>query len=125
MAPSRSLRPSILFWYGRFLMLLKRRAGALRAFRAAARDDPGHRRAWSHVGFLCAARGELEQALAAFQHAASLEPAEAAAHFNLAFVLQRLGRHAEAIPHFERAVEIDPGLERARAGLARSLAERK
>jgi hypothetical protein len=38
MAPSESLRPSILFRYGRFLTLFKRRSPALEAFeRALAR----------------------------------------------------------------------------------------
>jgi tetratricopeptide (TPR) repeat protein len=117
-----ALRPSLLFRYGQLLMLLKRRGGALQAFRAATRADPRHRRAWSAVGILLAAREEFPPAIEAFEHALALDPDDAAAHFNVAFLLQRLGRDDEAIPRFERALAADPALERARQGLERSLA---
>ena len=116
-----ALHPSLLFRYGQLLMLLKRQARALAAFRAVTRADPRHGRAWSCTGILLAAREEFEPAIHAFEHAAALSPAEAAAHFNLAFLLQRAGRHGEAIARFERALEIDPRLERARQGRERSL----
>lgn len=116
-----ALHPSLLFRYGQLLMLLKRPAPALAAFRAVTRADPRHGRAWSCIGILLAAREEFEPAIDAFEHAAALSPAQAAAHFNLAFVLQRAGRHGEAIARFESALEIDPRLERARQGRERSL----
>ena len=117
-----ALRPSLLFSYGQLLMLLKRQPRALQVFRAVTRGDPEHRRAWSCIGILLAAREEFSPAIEAFERAAALDPADAAAHFNLAFVLQRAGRDAEAIPRFERALEADPQLERARRGLAASRA---
>jgi tetratricopeptide (TPR) repeat protein len=95
-----ALRASLLFWYGRLLTTLKRRARALAVFRAVTRVDPSHRRAWSAIGFLLAAREELQPALKAFEQATALNPAE-------------------------RALEGDPGLERARRGLERSLAARE
>jgi tetratricopeptide (TPR) repeat protein len=116
-----ALHPSLLFRYGQLLMLLKRQARALAAFRAVTRAEPRHRRAWSCIGILLAAREEFEPAIDAFEHAVALAPADAAAHFNLAFLLQRAGRHGEAIARFERALEIDPRLERARHGRERSL----
>jgi tetratricopeptide (TPR) repeat protein len=117
------LRPSLLFRYGQVLMVLKRRARALEVFHSVVRADPRHRRAWSCVGFLHAARTELPPAVEAFEHALALDPGDAAAQFNLAFLLQRSGRHAEAIPHFQRALEADPQLERAQRALAASLAQ--
>lgn len=117
-----ALRPSLLFWYGRSLMMLKRRARALQVFRAVTRADRGHRRAWTAVGILLAAREEYPPAIEAFEQALALDPGDAAAHFNVAFLLQRLGRHDEAILRFERALAADPALERARYGLERSLA---
>ena len=120
-----ALRPSLLYRYGRFLMLLKRRSRALEAFRAVTRLDPRHRQAWSAIGFLLAARDEFQPAIEAFEHAVTLEPADAASHFNIASLLQRMGRHDAAIPRFERALEADPTLERARHGLERSRAARE
>jgi tetratricopeptide (TPR) repeat protein len=116
-----ALHPSLLFRYGQLLMLLKRPAAALAAFQMVTRADPRHRRAWSCIGILLAARAQFEPAIEAFERAAALSPAEAATHFNLAFLLQRAGRHGEAIARFERALEIDPRLERARQGRERSL----
>ena len=112
-----ALRPTILFWYGRYLTRRKRPARALEVFRAVTQADPRHHRAWSSIGFLLAARQELEPALDAFEQALALDPADPASNFNVAFLLQRMGRHDEAVRGFERALEGDPGLERARRGL--------
>ena len=120
-----ALRPSLLFRYGEFLMLLKRRSRALEVFRSVTRRDPGHRRAWASIGFLLAAREELQPAIEAFERALALDPADAASHFNIAFLLQRTGRHEQAVRSFERALAADPSLERARHGLERSLAALK
>ena len=117
-----ALRPLLLFWTGQFLMLLKSRSQALEVFRAVTREAPRHRQAWSYVGFLLAAREELQPAIAAFERALALDPADAAANFNVAFILQRLGRHEEAIARFERALEADAKIDRAWYGLGLSLA---
>lgn len=116
------LRPWFVFRYGQLLMMLKRRARALEVFRSVARNDPSHQQAWSCAAMLLAERGEYAQAIEAFERVCLLAPAQAAAHFNIAFLLQRCGRHREAIPRFERALELEPGLERARRGLAVSVA---
>ena len=64
-----ALRPSLLFSYGQLLMLLKRQPRALQVFQAVTRDDPDHRRAWSCIGILLAARGEFSAAIEAFERA--------------------------------------------------------
>ena len=117
-----ALRPSLLYSYGQLLMLLKRQPRALELFKAVTRIDPHHHRAWSCIGFLLAAREEFPSAIEAFERAVALDPADAAGHFNVAYLLQRAGRHAEAIPRFQRALAADPKLDRARDGLAASLA---
>jgi len=122
MALSESLRPSMLFWYGRFLTLFKRHSRALEMFRAATRENPRHRQAWSCVGFLLAERGQFEPAIEAFERALAVDASDAASHFNVAFLLQRVGRHEQAIARFERAIELDPKLDRARHGVELSLA---
>jgi superkiller protein 3 len=122
MALSEPLRPSLLFWYGQFLMLFKRHARALELFRAVARANPRHHQAWSCIGFLLAEREDFPGAIEAFERAIDLEPGDAAAHFNVGFILQRIGRHPEAIARFERAIEANRHVDRAWYGLGLSLA---
>ena len=117
-----ALHPSLLFRYGQLLMLLKRPAPALAAFRAVTRADPRHGRAWSCIGILLAAREAFEPAdrrvrACARRFRRPRRPRTSTSRF----LLQRAGRHGEAIARFERALEIDPRLERARQGRERSL----
>jgi tetratricopeptide (TPR) repeat protein len=122
MALSESLRPSILFWYGQFLTLLKRHSGALKVFRMVTRENPRHQQAWSCIGFLLAEREEFQPAIDAFERALALDAADAPSHFNVAFILQRIGRHEEAIRRFERTLEVDGKVDRAWYGMGLSLA---
>lgn len=121
MALSEPLRPSLLFWYGQFLMLFKRHSRALEVFRAVAREHPSHQQAWSCIGFLLAEREQFEPAIDAFERALALNVADSASHFNVAFILQRIGRHEQAIARFERTIETDPKVDRAWYGLGLSL----
>ena len=122
MAQSEPLRPWLLFWYGQFLMLIKRHSRALEVFRTVVRENPRHQQAWSCIAFLLAEREEFAAAIDAFERALALSPDDAASHFNVAFILQRTGRDEAAIPRFERALEINAKVDRAWYGLGLSLA---
>jgi tetratricopeptide (TPR) repeat protein len=123
MAQNPPLRAKLLFGYGRFLSFFKRPEKALAVFQAVTREAPGHRKAWSCVGFLLAGRDQLPAAIEAFRHALALNDKDGPAHFNVAFILQRTGRHDEAIEEFQRTIDTDPSIDRAWYGLGLSLAK--
>ena len=114
-------RPSGLFLFAQACIFFKQHARALRALEALLREEPGHPRAWSIVGFLYAEKGRLGDAVAALGRALALAPDNATILFNLGFVLQKAGRHEEAIQRMARAVELNPALDRAWYGLGISL----
>jgi tetratricopeptide (TPR) repeat protein len=101
MALSESLRPSLLFWYGQVLTLLKRHSRALEVFRTVARENPRHQQAWSCIGFLLAEREELQSAIDAFERALAANAGVDRAWYGLGLSLAQLGRLEEAAGKFE------------------------
>lgn len=115
------MSPRLQFLLAQGWIFFKQHDRALAALEALLREDPGHSRARSIVGFLYAEKGRYADAIAAFERALALVPDDAATLFNLGFALQKAGRHESAIEPLGRAVEINPSLDRAWYGLGLSL----
>jgi tetratricopeptide (TPR) repeat protein len=102
---------------GRFLLLLKRRDGALREYYAALLADPASAATMHAIAYLHAGRGEDALADRMLRAALEIAPGDADAWFNLGFVCERQGRPEAAIEAFEHAVARKPGLDRAWYGM--------
>jgi protein O-mannosyl-transferase len=73
--------------------------------------------AYNNLGYLCADRGELDQAISHFESAARIRSGKTNPHYNaasafvqmnLADALARNGRSDEAMAHYEEAIRLQP-----------------
>ena len=95
--------------------------GAVERWRLATRLDPSYSRAWSNLGRLWLAEGNMERAEAVFRRALAAGPNNPVAHVNLAAVLLRQKRFDEAETLYRNAIELGRGFLPAWRGLGRSL----
>lgn len=80
---------------------------ALRWMRLAATTAQAHK-AYANLGYLLAARGELDEALDAVREAVALEPRSAHNQRALGVVALQAGYDDEACPAFDRALDLEP-----------------
>ena len=101
-------------------------AGALERYYAAVEADHDYLEAWTQIGCLHAAQGELPWALDAFSIALSVHADYPDAHWHLADVLVQLGRPEEAVAHWQKYLEYDrrgPWADQARQRLKAEISE--
>jgi tetratricopeptide (TPR) repeat protein len=118
---SRPGSPEINFHMAEALFRSGNQAGALERYYAAVEADHDYLEAWTQIGCLHAAQGELQWALEAFSIALSVHADYPDAHWHLADVLVQLGRPEEAVAHWQKYLEYDrrgPWADQARERLA-------
>lgn len=93
-------------------------AGAIAAWREAARLQPHDATSYFELGQLAVQQGQAEEALALFRRAVDVNPDHAKSHEALALLHAQLGRQTEARRHARLALELDPNRTKAAALLA-------
>ena len=81
---------------------------ARESYRRVIRLDPEAADAYTNLGRLEHARGELEAARALYEQALTQTPEDPLVHFNLALSLEDLGQSDLAVDHYRRTLELDP-----------------
>jgi tetratricopeptide (TPR) repeat protein len=117
---SRPGSPEINFHLAEALFRAGNQEGALERYYAAVEADHDYLEAWTQIGCLHAALGELPSAVDAFSIALSVHADYPDAHWHIADVLMQLGRRAEAAAHWQKYLEYDrrgPWAEQARQRL--------
>ncbi len=109
---------------GNALAALGRYPEARAAYEGALRLRPGYAEANANLGNVLVLEGRQAEALPYYEAALRADPGFADGHNNLGALLLDLGRRDDAEAHFRAALRVAPNHERARAGLARALAER-
>lgn len=97
---------------------------ARRLYERVTSLDPGHARAFNHLGLILLRTGDEASAFRAFQEAILTMPDLAPAWNNIGTLHESDGRDPIAEDHYRRSVEIDPTLAEARLNLARVLYKR-
>ena len=87
----------------------------------ATRIDPSYSRAWSNLGRLWLAEGDLDRAESVFRMALAAGPRNPVAHVNLAAVLLRGEHYDQAESLYRQATKLSPGFLPAWRGLGRAL----
>ncbi|MGD9723043.1 MAG: tetratricopeptide repeat protein [Pirellulales bacterium] len=88
--------------------LLKRRAEAVTAFRAALAMGPPSPELYNNLALALKDDAQYEESLANFEAALALRPDYQTGHFNRGNVLLAMGRPREALSSFRRALELLP-----------------
>ncbi|HEX4069927.1 MAG TPA: tetratricopeptide repeat protein [Planctomycetaceae bacterium] len=117
---SRAGSPEINFHLAEALYRADNADGALERYYAAVEADHDYLEAWTQIGSIHAANGELESALEAFSIALTVHADYPDAHWHVADVLVQLGRPEEAAAHWRKYLEYDrrgPWAEQARQRL--------
>lgn len=117
---SRAGSPEINFHLAEALYRAGNADGALERYYAAVEADHDYLEAWTQIGSIHAAKGELESALEAFSIALTVHADYPDAHWHVADVLVQLGRPDEAAAHWRKYLEYDrrgPWAEQARQRL--------
>jgi Flp pilus assembly protein TadD len=96
-------------------------AGAIAAFRAAARLAPNDATPHKELAGAYAAEARYDDAFAELSAALLIDPLDAHAHAAVGSVFIDAGRHAEAVVALTRAVTLSPDRHEARYALARAL----
>jgi tetratricopeptide (TPR) repeat protein len=91
-------------------------------YRRVLAAEPGHARAWHHLGIIAHQAGRDEIAVDLIGRAIGLVPEDAAAHLNLGEAYRTWGRLEEAAASARRAVELRPEWAEAHHGLGFALA---
>ncbi|WP_332815418.1 tetratricopeptide repeat protein [Ramlibacter sp.] len=99
------------------LLVLGRRAPAMRVFHAMLAEFPGDAYALASIAHLQAQSGGLQASLDTTEQLLQQCPDDGGHWFNYGFLLEARERYAEAEAAFRRAVELRPGLDRAWYGL--------
>lgn len=101
---------------GLLLEMLKRPDAAMTAYRQALKAAPEFSQAASCLGYLHAARNEIDEAEDYYLLSLRLKP-NADIWFNLGFIRDKNGRKEQAIEAFREAVRLKPTLDRAWYGM--------
>lgn len=101
---------------GLFFEAVKRPERAIAAYGESLRHNPNFAQAARCLGYLHAARNDIQDAEDYFLLALRLKP-NADMWFNLGFVRDRHGRREAAIEAFREAVQLNPKLDRAWYGM--------
>ena len=101
---------------GLLLEMLKRPDAAMTAYRQALKAAPEFAQAASCLGYLHAARNEIDEAEDYYLLSLRLKP-NADIWFNLGFIRDKHGRKEQAIEAFREAIRLKPTLDRAWYGM--------
>lgn len=116
---ARTLRYQCLRLQAIVLLVLNRRAAALRCFGAMLALRPGDRYALASRAHVYAQQGQRSEALAAqeqlIREGHNLQPAD---WFNFGYLLEEAGQPERAEQALRRALELEPKMDRAWYGLA-------
>jgi tetratricopeptide (TPR) repeat protein len=116
----RAGSPEISFHLAEALYRAGNADGALERYYVAVEADHDYLEAWTQIGSIHAAKGELQSALEAFSIALTVHADYPDAHWHVADVLVQLGRPDEAAAHWRKYLEFDrrgPWAEQARQRL--------
>ena len=116
----RAGSPEINFHLAEALYRAGNADGRFERYYAAVEADHEYLEAWTQIGSIHAAKGELESALEAFSIALTVHADYPDAHWHVADVLVQLGRPDEAAAHWRKYLEYDrrgPWAEQARQRL--------
>jgi len=97
---------------------------ATETYQQVVEIDPGHQRAWYHLGRMRQRTGDGEAALEAYARAVHVVPDYAPLHWRRGRILLSLGRVDEAGEAFGRSVALDPNDPDGLIGAARVRLER-
>ena len=82
--------------------------GAIRQWRQAIDQAPGHAEAHYRIGIALQERGELPQAITALREATRLNPDEATIHIHLARACEAAGNTQDALAAYRKALQLVP-----------------
>lgn len=82
--------------------------GAIRQWRQAIDQAPGHAEAHYRIGVALQERGELPQAMTALREATRLKPDDATIHIHLARACEAAGHTQDALAAYRKAVQLVP-----------------
>jgi tetratricopeptide (TPR) repeat protein len=97
---------------------------ALIAYQKALEADPRLAAAYTNMGRLLCARGEVGEARAAYGRALELDPEQPEARYNLANLLDDVGEHDQAIAEWQRVLAGCPEFADAHFNLASAYLQR-
>ena len=112
----------IQFYRARVLLLFKKDAEAVEAFKAALAAKPDFGLAASCLGHHFASRHQAHLAEQWFLEALRIDPTDAIAQFNLGYHYERQKAFAKAVAAFQAAIDLKPKLDQAWYGMGLALA---
>lgn len=110
------------FYRARVLLIFKRDAQAIEAFKMALAAKPDFGLAASCLAHHYASRHQQHLAEQWFHEALRIDPTDAIAQFNLGYHFERHKEFAKAVAAFQAAIDLKPKLDQAWYGMGLALA---